>query len=551
MMRGIGLLRRIRAQCSAGVFGSYRACSVAISTLGILIGATSPAGSQTAGPPLVPTARDEERLRLLQLAGAVPLTSWAVRSHSPRELDRLILASQPRDEAPPAPRRSTSALRWISPEIRTVYNTGFPWGYNDGPVWSGRGATLSLTGGFAYRNGPLTVVAQPLWFVAENRSFSLIPNGFSGDSTLLDAVVPGEIDLPQRFGDAPFAALDAGQSTIRLDRWGTALGLSTANEQWGPATTFPFLFGNNAAGFPHVFLGTSTPVKIGPIVLHGRAIWGTLQESRWSPLALADSNGRRFVSGIIMSLGVAAIPGLEVGGGRVYHIRWPRRGLIGRDFLRPFDPFLKTDVESSTGAFQGTEPDNQLASVFFRWALPKSRFEVYGEYGRDDHNVDTRDLIVQPDHDATYMLGFQRVFTSRSELLSWMRLEVITSRISHLERVRAQVTPYHHTIVRQGHTQRGQVLGAPGAAGGGGFTVSYGRRTPRWAWSLGGTRLAGCGGTGGTGACDAAAVEASVERTSGGWTYASGLAVVDRRREIASDARDLNMSLTFGVRRDR
>jgi hypothetical protein len=62
----------------------------------------------------------------------------------------------------------------------------------------------------------------------------------------------------------------------------------------------------------------------------------------------------------------------------------------------------------------------------------------------------------------------------------------MNSRLSHLQQNATQAPWYIHGKITQGHTEEGQVLGAPGGYGGGGGTIALdrysrgGRTTIRW-----------------------------------------------------------------------
>ena len=90
----------------------------------------------------------------------------------------------------------------------------------------------------------------------------------------------------------------------------------------------------------------------------------------------------------------------------------------------------------------------------------------------------------------SYSLGFQRVWKRGNGNLLAVRAEVLNSSASHLALIRLPAPPYIHEPVRQGHTQLGQVLGAPGAYGGGASVIavewltSTGRRTITWRKTL-------------------------------------------------------------------
>jgi hypothetical protein len=107
-----------------------------------------------------------------------------------------------------------------------------------------------------------------------------------------------------------------------------------------------------------------------------------------------------------------------------------------------------------------TDATNQLASAFVRWVLPKSGFEIYGEFGREDHAWDMRDMLLEVDHISSLGIGFRKAWLrSVSEVVA-LRGEILDFRIPVLWRHRNQGATYFHPIIRQGHTHRGQLLGA-------------------------------------------------------------------------------------------
>lgn len=465
-----------------------------IAWIAVLWGASAAsAGAQTS-----PSARfldvgsERERvLRVLQLTGDVPLYPWSIRAFSPAEWDRLT----PKTERgltlmPPESRaRSVGAMRVeiLPVEGGVVYNSAFPYGFNDGALWAGRGLTGSVTGGVAVRVGPLSFQLEPMLFDAQNSSFALRPTGVVGNP-FLDGFYPGAIDLPQRFGDRAYARLDPGQSSVRLDLGPVAAELSSADQWWGPAIESPLILGNNAAGFPHLSLGTSRPISIWIGEIHGRVVYGRLEQSRYSSVVGADSV--RFMSGAVGVFIPRGIPGLEIGATRFFHTQWPTNGLSHAPFGLPFEGILKQQLATANNA-TGDSPDNQLASVFARWAFPAAGIELYGEYGREDHNADARDFWQELDHDAGYSLGVQRAWKRRETGLLVIRLEVLNTRFSHLDQGRLQSPWYvHYSTSAQGHTNDGQLLGAVGGYGGGAATVAFDLYAPANRWTFSWSRIA-------------------------------------------------------------
>lgn len=364
-------------------------------------------------------------------------------------------------------------------------NSAFPFGENDGPVWAGRGVTVSATGGAAWRAGPLTLVLSPLAFISQNSDFALMPNRTTGDTVFADPRFPKNIDRPQRFGRAAYGRFDLGESALRLEVAGLALGATTGNEVWGPAAHFPLVLGNNAAGVPRAWFGTARARDLWLFRLSARVWWGREDQSPYFFGATSDS--RRFASALVLVLQPRWLTGLEVGAGRFIHQRWPSGGLSLRELGKPFEGILKKSLTSPSD-ITGNNPDNQVASAFARWAFPGTGFEVYGEFGREDHAWQLVDLAMEPEHSSAYMLGFAKVWRTVDGRLLGLRGEVLNAQKGLLNLTHAQGAWYIHSLTPEGHTERGQVLGSDAAFGGAGAWVALDRYDARGRWTLSWTR---------------------------------------------------------------
>jgi hypothetical protein len=440
----------------------------------------------------------EDYLRVLQIAGRTESTyPWSIRSFSPREIDILAAA----DTAHPWAHRyklerggagERAGVSLIAPRAEVMYNSAFPQGSNNGAVWAGKGLTSAMQLGFSARYGPLSLTLAPVFFRAENEPFPLAEVSEDASPFASPRWTDG-IDLPQRFGDGPYSRLDAGQSTLRLDLPWLAAGVSTANQHWGPATEHPFILGNNAPGFLHGFVGSAQPLNAWIGYLHGRVVWGRLEQSEF--FEYPGTAPSRFMTGIVGVFMPRGVPGLELGVSRFFHNSWPSDGLIARDFLQPFESFLKIGLRDRGIAdpdvpddLRLSAPDNQLASAFFRWVLPRSGFEVYGEYGREDHNFDLRDFLIEPDHHSSYMIGFGKVWERSPDRLVRLKAEVMNTQVSHVVELRSQAPLYIHSEARQGHTHRGQILGSAAGFGGGGAILALQSFSPSGGWEVEVTR---------------------------------------------------------------
>jgi hypothetical protein len=254
-----------------------------------------------------------------------------------------------------------------------------------------------------------------------------------------------------------------------------SLGFSTANLWWGPAQEYPFLLGTNAAGFPHVFFGTSRPANLWLLKAHTQIIWGQLEQSDYF-VPVGIERRRRFATGLILAVTPRGLDNLELGAARFFHAPWPDEGLPGRYIGRPFEGLIKKnlpDVDHPIPQDQRSQDgENQLASVFARLVFPGTGFEAYAEFGREDHPWDIRYILLSPDEQSALTLGFRKTWRRGvdSTSLVTLRGESIDFRQTLIDFKRGGRAIYVHANgSNQGHTQRGQLLGADvgvGSAGG-------------------------------------------------------------------------------------
>lgn len=349
-------------------------------------------------------------------------------------------------------------LRLLNPELRSTYNGGYPSSRNDGALWAGRGVSTLLTAGARVRWRFLTVTAAPSFTYSQNRAFSLAPPAYTADRSAYAYPWTPHIDLPQRFGDGPLSRMDWGQSGVRLDFGPVTAGVTSENMWWGPAVENPLLMSNTAAGFPHADFGTHrvhTPLGLVEV----RAVWGSLTESAF--FDTVSTNNKRFFTGVTAALQPKWIPGLTLGFARLYYQFSDSTKFS--DLFVFFQPFTK-DALATPSDPEGGDDRDQMLSVSVRWVLPRSGFEVYGEYAKNDHHRNWRDFALEPEHARAWLLGFQQAIPSGQALIR-LRGEWADLGRAPTFQVRAEPTFYQHHIVQQGYTERGQLLGA-GIGGG-------------------------------------------------------------------------------------
>lgn len=408
----------------------------------------------------------EQYMRVLQVGGLVKAGSFFLQ---PLPTGALSDSAGPwaRDLGV-APTHALGAAQWVfdPARLRLSDNTGLPYGQNDDAMWQGKGVNFALDGGATMTWGRLTVTAHPTLAYAQNESFPLAPVGVAGATQY--AYPWRSIDLPQRFGPNSYARLDPGQSNVSLTLGGAKIGFGTENLWWGPGIQNSIVMTNNAPGFPHASLATSHPIDIlGLGTVEGQWIWGRLQESGW--YSGPDAGKGRFFTGAEAAFtpSWSFFKGLTVGGARTFVRNVPAGGLSAADYLAVLqNPVTKA---YSKGTYE--DDRDQIVSFQFRWVMPASGFETYGEWARNDHGRIPLDILLVPQHSQGYTLGFQKV-----QSLDDGSMVVLNGELTHLELDNtAQRWPdpsyYAHSVVLRGSTQRGQLIASALGPGGDGEHV--------------------------------------------------------------------------------
>jgi len=434
---------------------------------------TGPAGAAAGAP----VGGDLERyMRALEITGRIAPTPWATRPFAVADLQEFLDAPTTKNHPwRDAMRRSLAKKAALGGTAFIGANSGFPWGSNDGPIWQGRGGNAALALTASVRWGRLTAVAAPIAFVAQNSRFPLMAVR-SDASPYAEALFPESIDLPQRFGDRAYHRIDGGESSISLRGLGMVTGVSTSNQGWGPGESFPAVLGPNAAGFPHLFFGTTGRGTRVPRFgrFNGHYVLGVLDQSSYSPVGGGDvfvggrqSGTRRVASGLTVSFMPGLLPTLELGATRFYHSPYREPSQRWDAWSKPFEGIFKKSFQGRVGPDndQNGDFDNQLASGFVRWNFPGRGAEVSFEYFREDHSWDSRDLASEPENNGAVIASF-RIATRRSESeLALLTFEYFDGDIPPIGQVRFQGGLYVHGTLLQGHTQRGQLLASPIGAG--------------------------------------------------------------------------------------
>ena len=291
---------------------------------------------------------------------------------------------------------------------RVQFNSHHDYGWQDGPMIPNKGLQTYLNAGIYGKVGFFEFQYAPEWVWAQNQ----------------DLPAPGvrwnRGDKPDRFGTDPYKRSYTGQSYVKAHIGPLAIGLSSENIFWGPGRYAGIVMTENAPGIRHFTFETNKPLKTRWGTLEGHLITGNKMRSGFSYAKGPNADGSSLPEVVrspeldsVFSVITAAVgvwnpiwlPGLSLG---ITREIWTE-GQVSAD-ASAWDYIALFYTNPFRGAGGGTQAKiDQMAGLFFRYVMPESHAEFYGEYGFDDNRYDLEDMLVSPEHSRAYLIGFNKL----------------------------------------------------------------------------------------------------------------------------------------------
>ena len=330
------------------------------------------------------------------------------------------------------------------PEWYNSYNTAAPYGQNDGALWQGKGYNTSLTAGVRLEAYGLELTVKPQLCWQENREFEYMPGVYGSEYSYF---WKGNIDLVQRYGDSSFWTFDWGDTEIRYTWHTLTVGFGSQSPWLGPAWLNPMLGSNNAGTYPKFDIGLRKQRVVIPGLnwnlgeIEGRIWTGYLSESDY--FDTDNDNNHNMINGFAVAYSPSFIPGMTLSVNKICLCKWEDRS------IKYFNPF-----------YDSNEVEDQKASFGIDWIFPQVGFEVYGELGIDDYNSRG---ISNPFHTAIYTVGAKKTFSiiKKHGIFAELLFEWNNFEMSQDFQLQWKYMGYYsHSIISQGYTQNGQIIGA-------------------------------------------------------------------------------------------
>lgn len=309
--------------------------------------------------------------------------------------------------------RSYNRLRLgVSPFILTNRISGDrPYGWGDYGLIPNPGFQTYISGGISVTYKFINLTFRPELVFSQNSSFQ------TGLAKMTDSQIQRRYflwnfgDNPEKFGQGWYFKPWWGQSKLTFRYGAFEIGAATENIWWGPGQFNALTFSNNAQGFPHLTFNTTKPVRTFLGNFETQVIIGKLQNSGFAPSQNPELNSLyfrpfsgdwRYLNALMLSYNPKWVPGLFIGFTRTFQ---QYSESMGEDFLA-YLPVFEGVTKDSYGYDKDDNGQDQQISIFSRFVMPKSKSEIYFEFGRRDHAKNWREFILNPEHARAFILGF-------------------------------------------------------------------------------------------------------------------------------------------------
>jgi len=427
--------------------------------------------------PVGTTAIEDYYRRAQLLGGADTISSFTVRPIFPKlinkSLDSYYIDSTEHrynllNIDSPWKRNSDKFKYTLLPlRFQNQFNSDHPYGWNDGLLIPAKGLQTLLSAGVYFQYGILSVQINPEFVFAANSDFETFNHNQYDVTFARYYDIYNNIDQPVRFGLTGYQKAYWGQSSIRVNYAGISLGISSENLWWGPGIRNSLLMSNTAPGFFHATFNTTRPLKTAIGSFEWQLIAGKLENSPYPPLEpnhtyfgtdlyVPKLDDWRYLAGAIVTWQPKWIPGLFLGYDQASQT-YERELHNLRDYLPLFSPIKKV-----SGPDNPINAQDQISSVFMRWLWTQENAEIYFEWGHYNSTKDLTQSTLSPERSRAYIFGLRKLlpFKKRADENILIGVEVTQLAEPSPADIASGNEWYVSQNIRQGYTNRGEVLGA-------------------------------------------------------------------------------------------
>ena len=391
--------------------------------------------------------------QLLNDSNAVITNSFLIRSTSSYQFLQAKLKGTTKD-----------LVQSINFNYDQQNNSLQPISFNDGNMYPARGWQERYSIGVNLKLLIFDINYQPEKLIVQNKTqeyYAAEPGEFMFKYFGMTA---NYIDNFRQFGYDRIEETTLGQSRIGLKTKYIAAGLSNENIWWGPGKRNSLVFTNNAAGFKHYYLKTVEPIKtyIGSFELAG--VVGKLDTTKFTEIDQLLLN-RCEACKFYKNLDEREIDGITIN----FQPKWVPNFYIGYAYSRQYYRHASNALGNTVNFFSKDLPKQEIGSLIFRFALPEDHAEFYGEIGMPDEAPWPWKFFkktVRPGYvfGATKLIPLKLWGSYLNLNVEFTQLQIMDPRKIFYQGYANEggqpTSWYQSTIVNQGWSNNGQLMGA-------------------------------------------------------------------------------------------
>jgi hypothetical protein len=377
--------------------------------------------------------------------------------------------------------RSTSSFQFLQSKLSAISkdivqsislnfdqqnNSLLPISFNDGNMYPARGWQERYSYGVNLKLLIFDINYQPEKLTVQNLTQEYYAGNTNDGNFMFKyfGMVANNIDNFRQFGFDRIEETTLGQSRAGVKFKYIAAGLSNENIWWGPGKINSLVFTNNAAGFKHYYLKTVEPIKtyIGSFELAG--VVGKLDTTKYTEIDQELLNVCRPCK-VFKNLDEREIDGITIN----WQPRWIPNFYIGYAYSRQFYRHATNVLGDTVNFFSKDLPKQEIGSLFFRFSMPEDHAEFYGEIGMPDETPWPWKFF-KTNVRTGYVFGATKImplklWNSYLDLnVEFTQLQINDPRkLFYIGKVNVGGKPtswYQSTIVQQGYSNNGQLIGA-------------------------------------------------------------------------------------------
>jgi hypothetical protein len=345
-------------------------------------------------------------------------------------------------------------------------NSDLPISFNDGNMYPAKGWQERYSYGVNLKLLIFDINYQPERLTVQNLTQEYYAGNTNDGNFMFKyfGMVANQIDNFRQFGYDRIEETTLGQSRAGIKFKHIAAGISNENIWWGPGKRNSLVFTNNAAGFQHYYLKTVEPIRtyLGSFELAG--VIGKLDTTIYTEIDQELLNICRPCK-VFKNLDEREIDGITIN----YQPKWIPNFYIGYAYSRQFYRHATNSLGDTVNFFSKDLPKQEIGSMFFRFAMPEDHAEFYGEMGMPDETPWPWKFFkknVRPGYvfGATKLVPLNFLNSYFNLNVEFTQLQIMDPRkyfyIGYANVGGQPTSWYQSTIVKQGYSNNGQLMGA-------------------------------------------------------------------------------------------